>query len=102
MHSISYCARPPKCNNLRSCRLQNDEGIMKKRTWIGVVATFLLLCAVALYAYLRWGGDPSAARASTLAAMPAGASAVMFADLAELRQSPFAAELYAWAPQPQV
>jgi hypothetical protein len=75
---------------------------MKKRTWIGVAATFLLLCAAAFYAYQRWGGDPSAARANTLAAMPAGASAVVFADLAELRQSPFVTELYAWAPHPQV
>ena len=75
---------------------------MKKRTWIGVAATFLLLCALAFYAYQRWGGDQGAARASTLAAMPAGASAVVFADLAELRPSPFAAELYAWAPRPQL
>lgn len=83
-------------------RVAKSEGTMKKRTWIGLAGTILLLSSVAFYAYRRWGGDDSAAREGTLAAMPAGASTVVYADFAELRQSPFAAELYSWAPHPQV
>ena len=33
--------------------------------------------------------------------MPTDASAIVFADLAELRSSPFVAQLFAWAPQPE-
>jgi hypothetical protein len=75
---------------------------VNKRTSIGFAATLLLLSAVAFYAYQHWAGDPGAGRASTLAAMPAGATAVVFADFAELRQSTFAARLYAWVPRPQI
>jgi hypothetical protein len=75
---------------------------MNKRTWMGIAATLLLLSAVAFYVDQRWRGDQGTARVSTLAAMPVGATAVVFADFAELRQSTFAAELYAWAPRPQI
>jgi hypothetical protein len=62
----------------------------------------LMLFAVAFYAYQRWGNDPTADRAPLLSAMPSDASAIVFADFAELRTSPFTAKLYAWAPQPTI
>src|SRR3984893_15111424 len=75
---------------------------MNRRAWIAAAATLLLLSAVGFYAVERWGGAEDARRTSTLAAMPAGATAVLFADFAEIRQSTFVAELYAWAPRPQI
>lgn len=74
---------------------------MKKSAWLAWTAAVLLLGAVVFYAYQRLGGATSP-RESALAAMPVDASAVLYADVAELRQSPFAAELYAWAPHPPV
>jgi hypothetical protein len=73
---------------------------MKKRFWIASLAA-LLLAAIAFYAYQRTGGE-NAARESILAWMPAGASAVLYADAADLRPSAFAAQFYAWAPRSSV
>jgi hypothetical protein len=75
---------------------------MKKRASLALAATVLLLGAIAFYAYSRWSGDQSPARATSLALMPSGASAVVYADFAALRQSPFAAAFLAWAPRPQI
>jgi hypothetical protein len=41
------------------------------------------------------------AREGMLALMPTDSSAVLFGEFAELRQAPFIAQLYAWAPKPQ-
>jgi len=75
---------------------------MKNRASLGLAAAVLLLGAIAFYTYHRWSGDESSARATSLATMPTGASAIVYADFAALRQSPFAAEFFAWAPRPQI
>ncbi len=75
---------------------------MNKRGWIVSSAAVLLLAGVAFYAHQQWSGGESSARQTLLALMPSNANAVLYANVAELRQSPFAAELYAWAPRPQV
>jgi hypothetical protein len=83
-------------------RLPSGDKTMNKRVWLASgAAIVLLLCTVAFYAYRHWSGDESSARASLLVLMPSAASSVAYADFAALRQSPFAAELLAWAPRPQ-
>ena len=74
---------------------------MTKSKWIGAVVILLLFGALGFYAYERWSVDKNEARAEILALMPTDASAVVFADLAELRQSPFFLQLYKWAPRPE-
>ncbi len=74
---------------------------MKKRTWIGLAAVVVVLGAVAFFGYRKWGVQDGAAREEALALMPTDAIAILFADLDELRQAPFIARLYAWAPKPQ-
>jgi hypothetical protein len=74
---------------------------MKARWWIGLTAVLLLLAAIVFRGYERWGGRNGALRDDALALMPSEASAVLFADLEELRQAPFFSALYAWAPRPQ-
>lgn len=74
---------------------------MSKRTLAGAVTAVVLLAAAAFYAYQRWSGSGSSPRNELLAQMPADASVVLYIDLDELRQSPFLAELYKWAPQPR-
>jgi hypothetical protein len=81
--------------------LQNCENAVNKRVWIVSSAAVLLLAGIALYAYQLWGGGESSARQTMLGIVPANASAVLYANFAELRQSPFASELYAWVPRPQ-
>jgi hypothetical protein len=75
---------------------------MKRSVWIACTIGLILAVAAAFYAYQRRSNDPIAARAAILSAMPSGASVVVYADFAELRQSPFPAELYSWAPQPTI
>ena len=74
---------------------------MNKRKWIGAATALLSLSAAAFYVYQRRGASGSSGREDLLNRMPADASAVVFADLAELRSTPFVAQLFAWAPQPQ-
>jgi hypothetical protein len=74
---------------------------MKARWWIGLTTVLLLLAAIAFCGYERWGGRNGALRDDALALMPSDASAVLFADLEELRQAPFFSALSAWAPKPQ-
>jgi hypothetical protein len=64
-------------------------------------ALFVLLAVIAFFAYQRWNETGGSARDTALAAMPTDATAVLYADVAGLRQSPFASELYAWVPQRQ-
>lgn len=75
---------------------------MKKQAWIGLAVLAAFLSAAVYFGYRKWGVPNGSARSETLALMPADASAVLFADLSELRQAPFFAQLYAWAPKPQV
>jgi len=73
---------------------------MKKR-WIFSIAAALFLAGVGLYSYQR-GGDLNATRSGMLSLMPAESCAVVYADIADVRSSGFAAELYNWAPRPQI
>src|SRR5438477_9129183 len=73
-----------------------------KRTTTTAIAALLLLVTIVLLSYERWHRTETSGRAAMLAAMPATASTVFFADLAELRQSQFLSQLYAWAPKPQI
>jgi hypothetical protein len=75
---------------------------MKKHVWIGLAVAVLGFSAAGFWGYQRWHGQNRASRNDLLTLMPAEASAVLFADFAELRQAPFIAQLYAWAPKPQV
>lgn len=74
---------------------------MNKRTLAGTILATLVAGAIAFYAYQRFGDSGYSARNDVLAQMPADASAVLYIDLDALRQSPFLAELYKWAPQPK-
>lgn len=74
---------------------------MKKHGWIGLAVAVLVLSAAGFWSYQRWNGQNRASRNDLLALMPAEASAVLFADLDELRHAPFTALLYRWVPQPQ-
>ena len=72
---------------------------MSKRRWFWSVAIFLIVIA-GVYSYLRWSEAGQGKRDAVLAATPADAKAVFFADLTELRPTQFAAELFKWAPRP--
>jgi hypothetical protein len=74
---------------------------MSRRTQIGLAAVVVFLSAVTFLGYRKWGIRSSSAREEMLALMPTDVSAVLFAEFAELRQAPFVAQLYAWAPKPQ-
>lgn len=87
------------CNGSTTQTVQTD---MKKGTWIGLAALGLCLIAAAFFGHRKWGVQNGSTRAETLALMPTDASAVLFVDLSELRRAPFFAQLYAWAPKPQV
>lgn len=74
---------------------------MKKSRWIGVAIALLLLSAAGFYIYQRRGASNSSGRDDLLDRMPADSSAIVFANVAELRSAPFVAQLFAWAPQPE-
>lgn len=74
---------------------------MTKRTWIGLVAVVLILSASAFLRYRQSNVGNGSARGKALSLMPTDASAILFVDFFELRQAPFVAQLYAWAPKPQ-
>ncbi len=72
---------------------------MNKRRLAGTILVAILVGAIALYGYRRWRASEDSTRNDLLAQMPADASAVLYIDLDALRQSPFLAEFYKWAPQ---
>jgi hypothetical protein len=74
---------------------------MKKQYWIAIVLSVLVVAAISFYAFEHWSPGSGASREDILAFMPPDASAVIFADAAELRRAPFIAELFAWTPKPQ-
>ena len=74
---------------------------MKNRTSIGLAAIAIVLGAAAFFGYWKWSVPNASPREEMLALMPTDASAVFFADFDDLRQAPFIAQLYAWAPKPQ-
>jgi hypothetical protein len=84
-----------------STSLREDEDSMKRHFWIVTVGIVILLAGIALFAVLHWSGGENSARESALAIMPSDAHAVLYADVAALRQTPFVAGLRDWAPTPQ-
>jgi hypothetical protein len=75
---------------------------MNKRRWtLGTAAILLAGCLGLLDAYWRQHDAGSGTRDALLLATPPDASAVLFADLAELRRAPFATEFYNWIPKSQ-
>ena len=82
--------------------LPNKNPAMTTRTIIAATAALLLLVILAFFAYQMWHPTEDSDRASMLALLPSSSSTIFFADLAELRQSPFLAQLYAWTPKPQI
>lgn len=74
---------------------------MNKRRLTETIVAVIVVGAILFYAHQRWGSSGSSPRDDVLAQMPAAASTVLYVDLDALRQSPFLAELYKWAPQPK-
>src|SRR6266404_2102569 len=75
---------------------------MTRRRWTLWTAVILFAGGLALLdAYTRRHDAGATTRDAVLSAMPPEASAVAFADLAELRRAPFAADLYNWIPKNQ-
>lgn len=74
---------------------------MKKQTALSLLFAAIALTAVCYFASQRWAQPTGAAREEILSLLSPDASAVLFADLGELRHAPFIASLYAWAPKPQ-
>jgi hypothetical protein len=72
---------------------------MSKRHLAGAILALIIASAMVVYAYRRWSGSESSPRSDLLAQMPANTNAVLYIDLDALRQSPFLAALYKWAPQ---
>ena len=73
---------------------------MKKPLAIAGATGTVLALAVLVFAYEYWSAPRHDPTADLLGQLPAGSSEVIFVDLATLRQSPFLAELYKWAPAP--
>ncbi len=75
---------------------------MTRSRWTLWTAVILLAgCLVGLDAYLRLRDSGTTSRSAVLSAMPSDASAVIFADLTELRGVPFTTEFYNWIPKGQ-
>jgi hypothetical protein len=74
---------------------------MKMRRLAATILAAVAVSATAFYAYERWGGSGRSARNELLAQMPADAEAILYMDMDALRQSPFLAEMYRWAPEPK-
>jgi hypothetical protein len=75
---------------------------MNKRRWVlGIMAVLLVGSLVLLDAHWGRRDAGSGTHDALLSAMPPEASAVLFADLAELRRAPFAIEFYKWIPKNQ-
>src|SRR5712664_4254621 len=72
----------------------------RRMLWIAVI--LLAGCLALLDAYWRWHDSGAGTHDGVLSAMPPDASAVLFADLTELRRAPFAAEFYNWIPKNQM
>ena len=69
--------------------MTGGQNPMSKSRWVLWSAAISLAGIGAVYSSLRWGGRSAGTREALLAAMPADASAVLFADFAELRATRF-------------
>ena len=71
----------------------------RKKIALVVITVFLLTTGLILALHFLPDSDASA-RLQLLQLIPTDATAVMFLDLDEFRNSPFLATLYSWAPHP--
>jgi hypothetical protein len=74
---------------------------MKKNNWMVAGISVVLLSTILFLGLRWWSNRASPNRAQLLALMPGNARAILYADLSELRQAPFVAQLLSWAPKPQ-
>jgi hypothetical protein len=78
---------------------------MKKSTKFLIAAAAALLMVLAIFATQRWRHSPASRVAEMLAVLmehsPGETSGVLYVDVAQLRQSPFAQKLFTSAPKPQ-
>ncbi len=76
-----------------------------KKSKLVLLAIALLVAAVLIFALLRWRSSHRPGRDEILNTLlehaPKGTLGIVYVDVAELRQSPFAQKLFAWAPKPQ-
>jgi hypothetical protein len=73
---------------------------MSKNTTLVVTTVALALTLAGFFAYRHWNSrDSVVGREAMLSLMPPDASAVAYLDLAQLRASPFLAELFRYAPK---
>jgi hypothetical protein len=75
--------------------------VMKKQTQVWLAIIVFLSIAATVFGVRKWSAPSVSTREEMWALMPTDASAVVFVDFTELRQSPFITQLYAWAPKPQ-
>ena len=76
---------------------------MTRSRWTFCTAVILLAgCLAGLDAYWRLRDSGTTSRSEVLSTVPSDSSAVIFADLTELRRAPFTAEFYNWIPKGQV
>lgn len=61
----------------------------------------VILAGATFFAARKWSAPSNSVRDEMLALMPTDAGAVVFVDFAELRQTQFIAQLYAWTPKPK-
>jgi hypothetical protein len=99
--SDSACPERKRNKQLKPKHRGVGANPMNKRRFGGIILALILVAAMVFYGYQRWGGSESRSLNDGLARMPADASAVLYIDLDILRQSPFLAELYKWAPEPK-
>jgi len=70
---------------------------MTGKKMIAAAVSALVLAAGIYFAYARWAGSPGADRANLLGALPADASAVIYANFAELRQGEILNSISSWS-----
>jgi hypothetical protein len=74
---------------------------MPKNKFLLSGAVVLAILVAGFFAYRHWGaGDSLTEREQMLALMPTDASAVLYFDAAEMRTTPFFAEMFQMAPKP--
>lgn len=71
---------------------------MRKQYWLAIT---LILAALAACVFLYWRPGGRKQGSSVLSYLPRDPTAIIYIDVAALRQTAFLAQLAAWAPQPQ-
>lgn len=67
-----------------------------KRVIAGAISAVVLAAGI-YFVYARWAGSPEASRENLLGALPSDASAVVYADLTELRQGEILKSISSWS-----